>query len=182
MLLAKIGCRYSRERAKHCGKHCPTLPNFANFCKLCQYSLHNLKVCWKLRALKRRSYTGRSVSSSPPLPADLSGPLHRSIGQTLQGSFSAVSKPNFARKYAFESSRLQKLFKKNAKILQNFSENLGNFFTKNEIAELCKGMHCVDLGESFLLFEPDSYSNAYVLAKFGFDTAENEPSKVWPIS
>ena len=25
--------------------------------------------------------------------------------QTLQGSFSAVSKPNFARKYAFESSR-----------------------------------------------------------------------------
>ena len=26
-------------------------------------------------------------------------------GQTLQGSFSAVSKRNFARKYAFESSR-----------------------------------------------------------------------------
>ena len=24
-------------------------------------------------------------------------------------------------------------------------------------------------------------SNAYSLAKFGFDTAENEPSKVWPI-
>ena len=29
-------------------------------------------------------------------------PIH---GQTLEGSFSAVSKPNFARKYAFESSR-----------------------------------------------------------------------------
>ena len=28
-----------------------------------------------------------------------------SIGQTLEGSFSAVSKRNFARKYAFESSR-----------------------------------------------------------------------------
>ena len=27
------------------------------------------------------------------------------IGQTLEGSFSAVSKPNFASKYAFESSR-----------------------------------------------------------------------------
>ena len=27
------------------------------------------------------------------------------IGQILQGSFSAVSKPKFARKYAFESSR-----------------------------------------------------------------------------
>ena len=29
----------------------------------------------------------------------------RGVGQTLQGSFSAVSKPNFASKYAFESSR-----------------------------------------------------------------------------
>ena len=27
------------------------------------------------------------------------------IGQTLEGSFSALSKPNFASKYAFESSR-----------------------------------------------------------------------------
>ena len=36
---------------------------------------------------------------------DLHVLLHRSIGQTLQGSFSAVSKPNFASKYAFESSR-----------------------------------------------------------------------------
>ena len=60
-----------------------------------------------------------------------------------------------------------------------------------EIAELCKGVHCVDLGESFqtlsvslllnLLLEQDSYSNAYLLAKFGFDTAENEPCKVCPI-
>ena len=30
---------------------------------------------------------------------------HRSIGQILEGSFSAVSKPNVASKYAFESSR-----------------------------------------------------------------------------
>ena len=30
--------------------------------------------------------------------------LYAETGQTLQGSFSAVSKPNFARKYAFESS------------------------------------------------------------------------------
>ena len=29
----------------------------------------------------------------------------RGIGQTLQGSFSAASKPHFASKYAFESSR-----------------------------------------------------------------------------
>ena len=25
-------------------------------------------------------------------------------------------------------------------------------------------------------------SNAYLLVKFGFDTADNEPSKVWPIA
>ena len=37
-------------------------------------------------------------------------------------------------------------------------------------------MHCVDLGESF----PNS--NEYLLAKFGFDTAENEPCKVCPLS
>ena len=46
-------------------------------------------------------------------------------------------------------------------------------------------MHCVDLGESFflnLLFETDSYSNEYLLTKFGFDTAENEPCKVCPLS
>ena len=29
-----------------------------------------------------------------------------------------------------------------------------------------------------LLFEPDSYSNEYLLAKFGVDTAENGPLKV----
>ena len=54
------------------------------------------------------------------------------------------------------------------------------------LLEHCKGVHCVDLGESFqtmslllnLLFKQDSYSNAYLLAKFGFDTAENEPCKV----
>ena len=34
-------------------------------------------------------------------------------------------------------------------------------------------MYYVDLGESFHM------SIYYVLAKFGFDTAENGPSKVW---
>ena len=43
-----------------------------------------------------RSNPGRSLSLAAAL---------RGIGQTLQGSFSAVSKPNFASKYAFESSR-----------------------------------------------------------------------------
>ena len=39
-----------------------------------------------------------------------------------------------------------------------------------------KGVHYVDLGESF--FEQIANSDEYLLAKFGFDTAENEPFKV----
>ena len=50
------------------------------------------------------------------------------------------------------------------------------FDEKIEIRERCKGVHCVDLGESF---PTDSYSNAYLLAKIGVDTAENEPLEVW---
>ena len=42
--------------------------------------------------------------------------------------------------------------------------------TKNEIAELCQGVHYVDLGESF--------QTHIFFANFGFDTAENEPFKV----
>ena len=50
-------------------------------------------------------------------------------------------------------------------------------FNENfEIRERCKGVHCVDLGESF----PTSIY--YLLANFGFDTAENEPCKVCPLS
>ena len=41
-------------------------------------------------------------------------------------------------------------------------------------------VNLVDLEKSFLnlLFETDSYSNEYVLAKIGVDTAENKPLKV----
>ena len=45
----------------------------------------------------------------------------------------------------------------------------------DEIVELCKGVHCVDLGESFHM------SIYYLLANIGFDTAENEPCKVCPL-
>ena len=47
------------------------------------------------------------------------------------------------------------------------------FFIKIEIAELCKGGHCVDLGASF-----QTHLTNEKLAKCGFDTAENEPPKV----
>ena len=37
---------------------------------------------------------------------------------------------------------------------------------------------CVDLVDLVKSFPTDSYSNVYLLAKIGIDTAENEPSKV----
>ena len=48
-----------------------------------------------------------SASSTSPAAADPGrlAQLLGSIGQTWQGSFSVVSRLNFARKYAFESSR-----------------------------------------------------------------------------
>ena len=64
------------------------------------------------------------------------------IGQTLEGSFSAVSKPNFASKYALESSRrdlhnallctvlnAQNFRQKSLKNLLFFSPNLFNKFS-----------------------------------------------------
>ena len=47
-----------------------------------------------------------------------------------------------------------------------------------------KRVDLVDIVKSFqtsilnILFETDSYPNEYLLAKFGVDTAENEPLKV----
>ena len=42
-------------------------------------------------------------------------------------------------------------------------------FSNLDSKKRCKGVHCVDLDESF----PKSIY--YLLANFGFDTAENEP-------
>ena len=85
---------------------------------------------------------------------------------TLKGSFSAVSKPNFASKYAFESSRRDPLhsskitfFSKNyfsisriCQNLRNFSEIVRNsqffkpiFCEKFEIAAVQKDANLVEL-------------------------------------
>ena len=42
-------------------------------------------------------------------------------------------------------------------------------------------MNLIDLVKSFLnpFSEQDPYSNEYLVAKTDFDTAENEPRKVW---
>ena len=61
---------------------------------------------------------------------------------------------------------------KNAKFDENF-----------EIRERCKGVFCLDLGESFpISFQIDPNSNEYIFANFGFDTAKNEPCKVCTLS
>ena len=61
------------------------------------------------------------------------------------------------------------------KICESFWQNQQHFQQilneKIEIRERCKGVHCVDLGESFQI---DPNSNEYLLAKIGVDTAENE--------
>ena len=42
----------------------------------------------------------------------------------------------------------------------------------------CKGVYFVDLGESVPSFQIDPNSNAYLLAKFGFDTASDPASNI----
>ena len=67
--------------------------------------------------------------------------------QTLEGSFSAVSKPNFASKYALESCRRDL---HDAQLHSSAISFFGKKLTKKiEDAELCERVHCVDLGESF---------------------------------
>ena len=71
------------------------------------------------------------------------GDLYTESGQTLQGSFSAVSKPNFASKYALESSRrdlhnallctvlnAQNFLQKSLKFLPIFSLNVAKIKIK----------------------------------------------------
>ena len=53
-------------------------------------------------------------------------------------------------------------------------ESLTKFFWNIEVLAVQKHVNLVDLVKSF----PKSYSNEYLLAKIGVDTAENEPLKV----
>ena len=53
------------------------------------------------------------------------GDLYAESGQTLQGSFSAVSKPNFASKYALESSRRDLHNALLCTVLESIIENWG---------------------------------------------------------
>ena len=63
------------------------------------------------------------------------------------------------------------------KFINSIAKKVWRFLTKKlrleNGAKRCKGVHCVDLGESF----PTSIY--YLIAKIGVDTAENEPLEVW---
>ena len=61
-------------------------------------------------------------TTSSPTDSLVRGCVFSESGQTSQGSFSAVSKPNFANKYAFESSRqdLSNAHSKNARVSDAF--------------------------------------------------------------
>ena len=75
------------------------------------------------------------------------GDLYAESGQNLHGSFSAVSKPNFATKYAFESSRRDlhnallrtalksHFFVKIARILPNFAKIFRKFIQFADFAK-----------------------------------------------
>ena len=68
-------------------------------------------------------------------------------------------------------ARFSKILTKFAKFWKKSANISAIFYETFEIRERCKGMHCVDLGESF------QTSIYYLLARCGFDTAENEPCK-----
>ena len=81
--------------------------------------------------------------------------------QGALGTFSSLLPPDLATwlRSAFSSPGL--CFSPGRRCL----EALFTIFTRD--SKQCKGVYCVALGESFLL------------ANFGFDTAENGPSRVW---
>ena len=101
-------------------------------------------------------------------------------------------------------------FTKSRQHLATFRQKIATlsaiFHKTFDIRERCKGVHCVDLDEGFptsicyvpsfiflffslihvpslsISFQIDPNSNEYFLAKFGFDTFENEPRNVCPLS
>ena len=122
--------------------------------------------------------------------------------QTSRGSFSAVSTPIFASKYALESSRrdlhnallctaLKSHFFKH---LLEFCQNLRKISEILLLKKKCwisqilqkNGKHLTKkwdyraVQRSALCRSRREPSNAYLVAKFGLDTAENEPRQVCP--
>ena len=93
-------CHFSIMDSKNCAKECSVQVSTRAFKRIftCKIWLRYSRE----RALSSSFRTAR-VPAAQAAPASRGGP--QGIRQTLEGSFSAVSKPNFASKYAFESSR-----------------------------------------------------------------------------
>ena len=75
---------------------------------------------------------------------------------------------------------------KNRKFIIHSRKNVGDFWLKFKFlrSERCRSVQKTHKCKSCrsrqeLSNETDSYSNEYLLAKIGVDTAENEPLKVW---
>ena len=104
--------------------------------------------------------------------------------QTLRGPSSAVSMPIFASRYSLETlDEIYKMYEllhrsdlKNKYNVENQIANMRKYLTKFswnvEFGAVQKCVNLVDLVKSF------QTSIYYLLAKFGFDTAENERLKV----
>ena len=141
-----IACllRYSRERAIRSSK-VRALGNL-------NLNFKTSKLLFAAQGTARRSPWAASRSRLSSRPASGGTPgrgrartchlgdLYTESGQTLQGSFSAVSTPIFASKYALESSRrdlhnallctvlnAQNCVQKSLKMLPIFSQNLAKF-------------------------------------------------------
>ena len=72
--------------------------------------------------------------------------------------------------------QILKKLSKDSNILQQFSKQKIEIGERFRIPKECKGVYCVDLGESFRM--TIYYIYQYLIAKFGFDAAENEPPKI----
>ena len=78
----------------------------------------------------------RMPAIGAPPPLDL-GDLYAESGQTWKGSFSAVSKPNFASKYALESSRRDLHNALLCTVLESIIEKWGTFFNLKIFVKNC---------------------------------------------
>ena len=102
------------------------LPSRAGPTSRLSKSVHGLRPALPRTARLRRRSAAAPVRADAPDRGDV---------QTLQGSFSAVSKPIFASKYAFESSRRDIHI---ALLRTPLKSHFLNFFLKN--ARICQNL------------------------------------------
>ena len=124
-------------------------------------SQHKFTFLWRELALLRMPKKRASMSAAQASAAKRSGTRYASgdraschgIRQTLEGSFSAVSKPNFASKYAFESSRRDL---HNALLC---TAPKSHFFQK-KISRICQNLRKVsEILRNSQFFKPVSYTH-----------------------